>query len=104
MLFTIGDHNPSRTELYNNGPNMWMKDVSRFLRQLSFHVFVHFYVIKFESKQFCEIFVVNSLNYGLFKSFLSINLDKVGFFYPNRYPDSVPQVCTQRFQWTRFLH
>ena len=104
MLFTISDHNPSRTELYNNGPNMWMKDVSRFLRQLSFHVFVHFYVIKFESKQFCEIFVVNSLNYGLFKSFLSINLDKVGFFYPNRYPDSVPQVCTQRFQWTRFLH
>ena len=83
---------------------MWMKDVSSFLQQTSFQDFVHFYVIKFESKQFCEIFVVNSLNYGLFKSFLSIYLDKVGFFYPNRYPDSVPQVCTQRFQWTRFLH
>ena len=77
MLFTIGDHNPSRTELYNNGPNMWMKDVSRFLRQLSFHVFVHFYVIKFESKQFCEIFVVNSLNYCFFKRFLLINLNKL---------------------------
>ena len=39
---------------------MWMKDVSRFLRQLSLHVFMHFYFIKFESKQFCEVFVVNS--------------------------------------------
>ena len=38
---------------------MWMKDVSRLLRQLSFYIFMDF---EFESKQFCEIFVVNSLN------------------------------------------
>ena len=98
MLSKFGDHNPSRSVLYNNGPlnaekllwsvfslewqkaNMWMKDVSRFLRQLSFHGFTHFYVIKFESKQFCEIFVVNSLNYWFFKRFLLINLDKVVFW------------------------
>ena len=36
---------------------MWMKDVFKYLRQLPFHVFMHFYGIKFESKQFCEIFI-----------------------------------------------
>ena len=59
---------------------MWMEDVSRFLGQLSFHVFMLFYVIKFESKQFCEIFAVNSLTYSFFKRFLLLNLDKVDFF------------------------
>ena len=76
-----------------------MKDVSTFLRQLSFHVFMHFCVIKLESKQFCEIFVVNSLNYWFFKRFLLINLDKI-VFYPKRYPDSVPHLCTECYQLT----
>ena len=38
------------------------------------------YVIKIESKQFCEIFVVNFLNYCFFKRFLLINLNKVVFW------------------------
>ena len=58
---------------------MWMKDFLRYLRQLSFHAFMHFYGIKFESKNLFEIFVVNSLNYSFFKRFFLINFDKVVF-------------------------
>ena len=58
---------------------MWMNDVFKYLRQLPFHVFMHFYGVKFESKQFCEIFVVNSQNYSFFKRFVLINFHKVVF-------------------------
>ena len=79
--------------------NMWMKDVLRFLRQLSFHVFMHFYVIKFESKQFCEIFVVNSLNF----LFLLINLNKV-FFWRTQIdtPIRCPICVLSVFSWLGF--
>ena len=40
---------------------------------------MHFYGIKFESKNLFEIFVVNSLNYSFFKRFFLINFDKVVF-------------------------
>ena len=66
--------------------------------------FFAFYVIKFELKKFCEIFVANSLNYCFFKRFLLINLNKVVFLEdPDIYHDSVPHLCTQRFQLARFL-
>ena len=65
--------------------------------------FYAFYVIKFESKQFCEIFVVNSLNYCFFKRFLLINLNKVVFWRtqidtPIRCPICVLSV----FDWLSF--
>ena len=41
--------------------------------------FYAFFVIKFESMQFCQIFVVNPLNYCFFRRFLLINLNKVVF-------------------------
>ena len=73
MLATFGDHNPSRSELYNNGPlnvekllcgQYFVQNDRKLTRATNFiSRFYAFYVIKFESKQFCEIFVVNSLNY-----------------------------------------
>ena len=73
MLATFGDHNPSRSELYNNGilnveklfcGQYFVQNDRKLTRATNFiSRFYAFYVIKFESKQFCEIFVVNSLNY-----------------------------------------
>ena len=51
--------------------------VSIFFRMTFLLRFYAFYATKFESKQFCEIFVVNSLNYCFFERFLLINLNKV---------------------------
>ena len=73
------------------------------LRTIFVSCFCAFYVIKFESKQFCEIFVVNSLNYCFFKRFLLINLNKVVFWRtqidtPIRYPIWVISV----FNWLGF--
>ena len=75
MLSTFGDHNPSSSELYNNGPlnveklwstfslkrhkaNMWMKDDSRFLRQLSFHVFMHFMLLNLNQSNFVRFLLL----------------------------------------------
>ena len=38
--------------------NTWMKDNSRFLRQLSFHVFVHFMLLNFNQNNFVRFLLL----------------------------------------------
>ena len=60
-------------------------------------------ILKFESKQVCEIFVVNSLNYWFFKRFLLINLDKVHFFTQIDTRIRCPICVLSIFNWLVFL-
>ena len=60
-------------------------------------------ILKFESKQVCEIFVVNSLNYWFFKRFLLINLDKVDFFTQIDTRIRCPICVLSIFNWLVFL-
>ena len=103
VLSTFGDHNPFRGELYDTGPlNVEKLLCGQYFLQndkkltcgwktfrdsydnFRFTFLWIFMVLNLNQKQFCEIAVVNSLNYWFVNKFLLINLDKVVFWRTQR--------------------
>ena len=123
MLSTFGDHNPSRSELYNNGPlNLEKLLCGQYFYEneiklicgwktfrdsydnFRFTILCIFVLLNLnQPKQFCEIFAVSFLDYWFFKKFLLINLHKVVFWRTQRdTPIQCPFCVLSVFNWLDF--